>query len=481
MNSEQAYLVLDIGTGNVRVAITSTRGDILAFGRDNVRYERDPLYPDSLAFDPDELWNVIVRLTREAVQQAGPVELRAVTSSSQREGVVFLDKDGRDLIGLPNHDHRGREWESSIENKSWIYSRTGRYPSSLFSALKAVGIQQRRPDVWRRVETMLSISDWALFRLSGVRGYEHAQASETQLYDVAAKQWSSELCASFGLSEKILPPLHDAGTVIGNVLPDVASAMNIVSGIPVVVGGADTQLAILSTRPAVGDIILVSGTTTPVVKIVPSYVTDKHQRTWTNRHADAAYFVLETNAGVTGLNYQRLKEVFYPAEGYDVMENELASLKEPQCVASLGSLVAGEPPLQRGGFVFPAPVSHELTRASFVWSTLWDIACAVYENYKALVDVTPHDAEYVWGCGGGFQSPMLSRFIASLLQKEVRVREGYAQASVRGGTIVCNKALQVTENISEEKITTIVPEKNEKYRDYYQRWAKIRQRFRDIV
>src|SRR5690606_19903481 len=155
-----------------------------------------------------------------------------------------------------------------------------------------------------------------------------------------------------------------------------------------------------STRPSVEDIVLVSGTTTPVVKIVPTYVTDQQQRTWTNRHADASFFILETNAGVTGLNYQRLKEVFYPKESYEVMEEELAALKDPQCVASLGSLVAGESPLQRGGFIFPAPVSHELTRASFVWAPLWDIACAVYENYKALIDVTPHHAEYVWGCGG---------------------------------------------------------------------------------
>src|SRR5690606_14094640 len=167
------------------------------------------------------------------------------------------------------------------------------------------------------------------FRLSGIRGYEHAQASETQLYDVAAKQWSPELCASFGLSESLLPPLHDAGTVIGKVLPEVASEMNIPAGIPVVVGGADTQLAILSTRPSVEDIVLVSGTTTPVVKIVPTYVTDQQQRTWTNRHADASFFILETNAGVTGLNYQRLKEVFYPKESYEVMEEALAALKDP--------------------------------------------------------------------------------------------------------------------------------------------------------
>jgi autoinducer 2 (AI-2) kinase len=45
-------------------------------------------------------------------------------------------------------------------------------------------------------------------------------------------------------------------------------------------------------------------------------------------------------------------------------------------------------PLTKGGFIFDAPVSHQLTRASFVWATLWDIACSICENYKTLNEVS---------------------------------------------------------------------------------------------
>ncbi len=121
-----------------------------------------------------------------------------------------------------------------------------------------------------------------------------------------------------------------------------------------------------------------------------------------------------------------------------------------------------------------------MKRASFVWSTLWDIACAVYENYKALIEVTPQNSDYVWGCGGGFQSATLRRFIASLLQRRLLIRDGFTQASVRGGTILCNKALQVNENVSDETVTTVEPENDKQYMEYYRRWAEIRQRFRDF-
>src|SRR5690606_14027325 len=142
----------------------------------------------------------------------------------------------------------------------------------------------------------------------------------------------------------------------------------------VVMGGADTQLAVKSTQPVTGDIVLVSGTTTPIVKIIDEYKVDENMRTWTGRHIEEGKFVLESNAGVTGLNYQKLKDIFYPNEGYDVIEEELENTEISACVASLGSLVADEDrPLTKGGFIFNVPLTHQLTRSTFVQATLWDI------------------------------------------------------------------------------------------------------------
>src|SRR5690242_10436893 len=130
MTTQEAYLIIDIGTGNVRVAVVDTAGKILNIQRDNVQYERDDKYPDALYFDPDVLWEQIIRLTGNALQQSPAVKVRAITAGSQREGIVLLDKDGKSLIGLPNHDHRGREWECAVADKQRVYALTGRYPTS---------------------------------------------------------------------------------------------------------------------------------------------------------------------------------------------------------------------------------------------------------------------------------------------------------------------------------------------------------------
>ncbi|HVF97393.1 MAG TPA: FGGY family carbohydrate kinase [Flavisolibacter sp.] len=240
MKNENGYLVIDIGTGNVRVAVTDTKGTVLAVNRSDVKYHKDERYPDALYFEPDVLWRQIVDLAKNVLEQQAGVRIQAVTASSQREGIVLIDGDGGSLIGLSNHDHRGREWESIVKNPHAVYRLTGRYPTSLFSAMKLVAIRERRPEIFGRTDFILSISDWAQYQLCGVAGYEHSQASETLLYDVEAQDWSEELCAVFELNKQLLPPLHPSGRLLGKVLANVAAETSLSPDAVVIVGGADT-------------------------------------------------------------------------------------------------------------------------------------------------------------------------------------------------------------------------------------------------
>jgi autoinducer 2 (AI-2) kinase len=482
MSLQEAHLVLDIGTGNVRSAIVATNGAVLGVARADIRYYRDELYPESIYFKPQELWGQLQDLTGEAMAAAGKVKLIGATTTSQREGIVVISNSGEAVIGLPNIDHRGREWEDLHADKSRIYQVSGRYPTSLFSAYKLIGIRERRPEIWENLSFFLSISDWAAWELSGVARYEHSQASETLLYDVASGNWSEDMCALFSIERDFLPSLAQSGTVLGTISLKVAAAWNLSDDMEVVVGGGDTQLAIKSTSPSVGDVVIVSGTTTPIVKLEGGYLTDTQERTWTSRDIHPARFVFEANAGVTGLNYQRLKEVFYPNESYEVIEQELLQI-DHSCVASLGSLVAGDKkPVIRGGFIIPVPVSHELKRSSFVWATLLDIAFSIADNYKVLAEISGHDAGFIWACGGGLQSRTLRALIAAVTGNEVRVRSGFEQATVVGAAMICNESLGLTSEMQEASIFTspVDPREVEKYKSLYRQWKDTRENFRAI-
>ncbi|MGV6946524.1 FGGY-family carbohydrate kinase [Sphingobacterium kyonggiense] len=480
MAQKEGYLIVDIGTGNARVATAGTDGTLWSIKRENVHYETDHQYEDSIYFNPDELWQQILRLSKAALAETGAIDIKAITATSQREGIVIVDQEGKALLGMPNIDHRGRALEKDLIDKDTVYNLSGRYPTSLFSAFKLVGVREVYPEMYDQIAYVMSISDWIQYQFSGKPCYEPSQASETLLYDVEKKEWSPELAELFQISTDILPPVYDSGSILGQVKPDVAKEFGISTDAVVVVGGGDTQLAIRSMEPSANDVVIVSGTTTPIIKIVSTYEKDEEQRTWTSRHIDADNYILEANAGVTGLNYQRLKEIFYPNEGYEVIEKELEDATYSQCVASLGSLIADEEePLTKGGFIFNAPVSHQLTRGSFVFAILWDIACSIYENYKFLCAVSPHAESYIWACGGGVESRKLRQFIANLFGKSIRIRDTFRQASVLGGVFICNDALGIA-NKTPELLDEVHPKDHEEFEKLYQEWKNARKTFKQV-
>jgi autoinducer 2 (AI-2) kinase len=136
----------------------------------------------------------------------------------------------------------------------------------------------------------------------------------------------------------------------------------------------------------------------------------------------------------------------------------------------------------RGGFIFPVPVSHELSRSSFVWATLMDIAFSIAENYKVLAEVSGHDAGYIWACGGGLQSQTLRKLIAAVTGNEVRVRNGFEQASVVGAAMLCNEALGVAVQREEAVLESSIATDSDAgmYKTFYEQWKATREQFRAL-
>ncbi|MGG0773691.1 FGGY family carbohydrate kinase [Bacillus rugosus] len=477
MKKQKGYLVFDIGTGNARVAVVSVSGNVQTVEREDIVYSTDTLYPDSRYFSPQLLWKQVMKLAKRALSRSRDIDIIGLTSTSQRQGIVLIDQNGDSFLGLPNIDNRGREWEECIPNREEIYSRTGRLPTALFSALKLYGLKQRQPSLWQKTASFTSISDWVTYQLSGVLTYEPSQATETLLFDVKQNTWSEEMCGIFGFSPSILPPLVRSGTAVGTITNEYASELGLSINAKVIAGGGDTQLAVKSTRAALEDIAIVSGTTTPITKITAGHGDTKH-KAWLNCHTDQGHWLVETNPGITGLNYQKLKQIFYPNESYEVMEEEISALakEDNACVAALGSYLSAEKnALTKGGFLFDAPLSANLKRAHFVRAALQEIAFSIKWNFDILTEVTSFERDYVWVCGGGFQSKALTQYTADLLQKKIYVQEGYHQASVVGAAVICNETFQLTEEKA-ASVRVIKPQDCQVQLALYEEWKQT-QRF----
>src|SRR5690606_9627759 len=96
---QEAYLIIDIGTGNVRVALVGTGGALLDMQRDNLLYREDGEQQEAWSFDPTVVWKQVMTLSKKILDNNREVRIRAITASSQREGIILLDEAGKALIG----------------------------------------------------------------------------------------------------------------------------------------------------------------------------------------------------------------------------------------------------------------------------------------------------------------------------------------------------------------------------------------------
>ena len=474
---ETNYLVVDMGTGNSRVGLVSADGTIWGIRNYENQYYKDKQYEDAQYFLPEEWEQNLLDGCKELLEEFPDHPVRAITSSGARESIVLYNKEGKAYLGLPNIDNRGRAWMAEIEDCTFIYEKTGRWVTEDFPAAKLMGYRKKYPEEFESIAKITSLSEWIGEMFTGKLVIEPSQACETQLFDIGEKDWSERLCKDYGISMDILPEIAKAGDSLGTIKKEMADELGISNDAEFIVGGADTQIALKSVGMGVGDVAVVSGTTSPVATITDYKYYDKQERCWTDSNLGGDTYQVETNPGVTGLNYQKMKAFLFPDTSYEELEEEMAKQTEYLCTASFSSLYFSEKrSLKKGGFVMKAPFDATMKPIHLIWAVVADIACSIYVQYRSLCEMTGHEKEYILGCAGGFQSKMLCQHLADLTGKKLIIRDGFSQASINGCLRICNTYYGIeSEKETEQAEMIYTPKEDSLILEYYKEWLKNRQ------
>ncbi|MEM2133619.1 MAG: FGGY-family carbohydrate kinase [Candidatus Jordarchaeaceae archaeon] len=302
----ESLIAIDVGTGSVRCAIFDTKGNIISFAQEAWDYESPPeTFGIGKEFNCDQLWERIIRLIKVAMRR-GKIDKQNVlglSSTSQREGVIFLDKKGRELYGGPNIDVRGILVEDKIQKlvKLEFQKITGHWPPSMFAPARMLWFRENKPNVYKKIAHMLMINDWVLYKLSGVYSSEPTNATESFLFDIRSRTWSQEIIEGFQISPDILPDVYPSGTVVGEITAEVSALTGLKRGTPVVTGGADTQCALVAAGALdEGQICTIAGTTTPIQMTISKPIIDAERRIWTCCHIVPKMWIIESNSGIMG-------------------------------------------------------------------------------------------------------------------------------------------------------------------------------------
>jgi autoinducer-2 kinase len=489
-------LTLDAGTGSGRCVAFDPTGRPLAAAQEPFVYRSfaDPLLPFLRGFDidPDAFQGVLARCARAVVAELGDgVRIHGVIATSQREGCVFLDASGAVLYAGPNLDARGVAEGMEVQERIGVerlHAITGHTPAYIFPVSRYCWFRKHRDA--SRVARLLMLNDWITYLLSGEQVAEHSNASESMLYDVGRRVWSDDVLGALDIPAAILAPLCDAGTRVGAVTAEAASATGIPAGTPVFAGGADTQSALLGSGAFDdGEYGVVLGTTGPVQMVTAAPILDPGARLWTSPHVAPGRWVLESNGGDTGGAYRWLLELVFgsaDADAHAAAEVATASILPGgrQLFTHFGPVIfnlGDMSPFKPAGVLFNFPLLHadRPARAELLHAFLENVAFAIRGNCEQIAAVGGTAVTVLRASGGMTRSPTLATLVANTVGVPVAVATVPESASLGSAVLAAAGAglhASVADAVAAMTRTSRIepsPERVVEQAERYRRWRDV--------
>jgi autoinducer 2 (AI-2) kinase len=486
-------LAVDAGSSGCRSLIIDLKGNLVSSATQEWSYEVTPpeVAPMGKEFSPRKFWGIICRLIRESIKKAdvAPVDIIAVSSASQRQGVVFLHEKGHELYAGPNTDIRAIVEGFAIDGEygDEVYHITGHKPSLLFVPARLKWFQTNRPSIYEKIATALSIGDWITFKLSGERVAEVSCVADLGLVDIHEIKWSDKMGERLQLPREVCPGIVTAGTRIGRVTSEAARKTGLSTGTVVVAGGADTQCGLLGMGVKDnGQVGILGGWSGAIQMAMTKPIIDPKGKLWTGCHALPNRWYLESNAQECGGAYRWLKELLFSASKSQDVYGQMDSLAQELPPGAGGMLAFIGPAVMDmsrlkpslGGFIFPVtPSVTSMEKKHFVRAALENLAFAFKANCAQLEEVSERKVKEVSMGGGLAQSHCLVKILSDILAMPVTCFEspqvtawGAAMCAAVGSGVYPDLRRAMAAMKPKSKVVEPDAQSGQEYALHYEKW-----------
>ena len=417
---------LDISTTATKAVVIDEAGVVVAAGAAEYGYEiPQPRWSEQ---DPGLWWDGTVAAVRSALAEAaiGGDEVAAVGLTGQMHGAVLLDDAGAVLRpAILWNDQRTADACDEIRRAvglERLIAITGNDALTGFTAPKLVWVRDQEPEVWARVRHLLLPKDFVRFRLTGEYAMDKADGSGTLLFDLAARDWSSEVLEALRIDAAWLPPTYEGPVVTGVVSEAAAGATGLRAGTPVVAGGGDqaaNAVGVGAIEPGV--VALSLGTSGVVFATTEAPLRDPAGQVHAFCHAVPGRWHMMTVMLSAAGSLRWFRDVLAPGEDF----GRLTAAAEAVPVGADGLLflpyLSGErsphpDPLARGAFV-GLTIGHDrrhLTRA-----VLEGVAFGLRDGLDQMIAAGMPSPDQIRASGGGTASPLWRQILADVLRAEV--------------------------------------------------------------
>ncbi|HET9494629.1 MAG TPA: FGGY family carbohydrate kinase, partial [Chloroflexia bacterium] len=250
------YIAIDLGASTGRVLLG--RWDGARFDLQELhRFPNDPVtVMGSLHWDVLRLWAEIkqglARYTARSDEQLDGIGLATW-------GVDFalLDRAGR-LLGNPYHYRDSRtngmmEQAFEVVPREEIFAHTGIQFMQINTLYQLYSMVRDSDPQLDAAETLLLVPNLFTYWMSGRKVAEYTHATTTQFYDARARRWSTELLDRLSIPTTILPTVVEPGTVLGDLLPDVAEETGLRHPAPVIATATHDTASAVAAIPGLDE------------------------------------------------------------------------------------------------------------------------------------------------------------------------------------------------------------------------------------
>ena len=190
-----SYVIgVDVGSQSLKAVLVDEQGSMIAKASSSYGIS----YPSSgwAEQDPADWERALAESVRELRAQAGVgrADVRMLALACQVDGLVALDADQRPLrpaiIWLDRRATDQSDRLSTAVGEHALIVRTGLNPDASHTAPKAMWLRDNEPDNYRAARWLAPVGGHLNGWLTGQVVQDHANASSTLLYDLAARDWS---------------------------------------------------------------------------------------------------------------------------------------------------------------------------------------------------------------------------------------------------------------------------------------------------
>ena len=490
-------MAIDAGTGSVRAVIFDILGNQIAMSQSEWSHIEEIDVPYSMNFDCVKNWDLIQNCIKNAIMEANVAakNIVSVSATSMREAIVLYDKNGLELFALANVDARAyKEVKYLKENYQDIeeefYKITGQ-TFALGAIPRILWLKNNKPDIYEKVSSMSMISDWILFKLSGVIASDPSNAGTSGIFSLHKRDWVSSLAKKVGIRYDIFPKTYEVGEVIGKVI-------NTTSGLHratlVTMGGGDVQLGSAGLGVVeLGDVAILGGSFWQQVVNMPSVtIPPSNMQIRVNPHVIPSQSQAEGITFFSGLVVRWFRDAFCDMEKleakrrnvdvYQVLDEKASKVP----VGSNGIIPIFSDSMKYGKWYHASPsflnlsIDSDICNRASMFRSLQENACIVSDiNLKKIEEFSGIKTKEIVFAGGASKSALWCQILCDVTGCVIKIPKvteatalGTAMAAGVGAGIYKDLKSAAKELVTWDKEYTPNMQNNELYKKVKETWQK---------